>query len=79
MFMTPEELADLTHKVRPSAQARILAAMGIEFKMRPDKTLAVLRSHAEDVMSGRIQTAQRKPAKRQFTIYNPDGSALATT
>lgn len=41
--LTPEELIDLTHRKRPSAQLKALRSMGIEGRMRPDNTVAVLR------------------------------------
>lgn len=52
MFLDSEEVHDLTDKVQRAAQARVLRAMGIEHKPRPDGSLAVLRSHVENVMSG---------------------------
>lgn len=50
MLLTPDELAQLTGKQRRSAQRRALLAMGIEHKVRPDGSLAVLRSHVERLL-----------------------------
>lgn len=41
MFLSPDELRELTARRMPSAQARVLAAMGVAFRRRPDGTLAV--------------------------------------
>lgn len=59
MFLTPEELIELTHAKRRDTQIRALRMMGIEFKLRPNGTPAVLNSHVEKVFGG-IQT--EKPA-----------------
>ncbi len=55
MFLTPEELVELTHAKRRDTQIRALRMMGIEFKLRPNGTPAVLRSHIEKVFGG-VQT-----------------------
>ena len=34
--LADEELYDVTHRVKPSAQARALERMGVPFKRRPD-------------------------------------------
>ena len=47
MYLTPEQVIELTDKQRPSAQARVLDHMGVPYRPRPDGTLAVLRIHAE--------------------------------
>lgn len=51
-FLTPQEIVDLTNRVLPSAQARVLNAMGIEHKVRPDGTVAILRKHIDKVFDG---------------------------
>lgn len=43
MWLTESELADLTHRTKPAAQARALRDMGIPYHRRPDGTLVVLR------------------------------------
>lgn len=74
MILTDEEIAQITHKVRPKAQAKALAVMGFEFKFRPDGTLVVSREHAEMVLSG-VRPQSRK-TKKPFTIYNHDGTPM---
>jgi hypothetical protein len=41
----PSELKALTDRERPSAQARVLAGLGIPHRRRPDGSLIVLRCH----------------------------------
>lgn len=53
MFLTDEELKELTRRVHHSAQAHTLAKMGIEHRARPDGSIAVLRSHVESLLSGK--------------------------
>ncbi len=45
MFLDSTELLELTNRKRASAQARVLRSMGIEHKIRPDGSVAVLRAH----------------------------------
>lgn len=47
IVLTEQELVELTNKVRPSAQARVLQALGIPSKPRPDGSLVVYRIHVE--------------------------------
>jgi hypothetical protein len=60
LTLTADELRDLTGKQRPSAQARALNAMGIEFKRRADGTVAVDRGHYERVMEGGTPKPRKK-------------------
>lgn len=70
MFLTPTELADLTGKVRSSAQVRALRAMGVEHRVRPDGTVAVLRAHVESLLG-----AERRPSVSKNAT--PNWAALA--
>ena len=47
MFLSNQELVELTGKVRPSAQVKVLNFMGIPYKLRPDGTPAVVRYQFE--------------------------------
>lgn len=52
LFLTAEEVHVLTNrKARPS-QVKVLKAMGIEHKVRPDGSVAILRTHIEKVFDG---------------------------
>ena len=44
MLLSPDEIEELTGKVRPAAQRAELLAMGIPFRLRRDGSVAVLRS-----------------------------------
>ena len=64
MFLNDEELQALTRRQKPTAQARALAAMGLEYRVRPDGTIAVLTSHVQEQMGGTpsaAPTAQAEP------------------
>lgn len=50
MFLTADELRELTCRTRSDAQRRALRAMGIEHRTRPNGSVAVLRSHVEHVL-----------------------------
>ena len=50
MILTEDEIRVLTGRRFRAAQARALRFMGIEHKIRPDGSIAVLRAHAEQVM-----------------------------
>lgn len=45
LTLTPEELKQLTGKMQFNAQARVLRAMGIDHKRRPDGSVVVFRQH----------------------------------
>ena len=57
--MSDRDRVDLTQKVRPSAQTRVLKHMRVPFRTRPDGTLAVLWVEAS------------KPEKREPQIRMP--------
>lgn len=52
MFLTAEEVRELTGCQRPSAQERALKHMGIECRRRPDGSVVVLRAVVELVLGG---------------------------
>lgn len=59
-FLTDEEVQTLTNrKVRPS-QVRALKAMGIEHKVRPDGSVAILRAHITKVFDGDTQSTRQQ-------------------
>lgn len=60
MFLDRDDLIHLTGRVRKDAQVRVLRFMGIEHKVRPDGSVAVLRSHVERSLGGQIN-ADKKP------------------
>jgi len=50
MFLSPEELAELTRKTQHRAQKRVLDALGVTSRVRPDGSLVVSRAHVEEVL-----------------------------
>jgi hypothetical protein len=60
MFLEKIEIETLTGRVRKDAQVRVLRFMGIEHKVRPDGSVAVLRSHVEQSLGGQV-IADKKP------------------
>lgn len=53
MFLTDSEIKELTHKQRRPAQVRMLRAMGVEHRQRPDGSIAVLKKHVEYLFGGK--------------------------
>jgi hypothetical protein len=70
MFLDRDELVELTGRRRSDAQVRTLCAMGIEHRVRPDGSVAVLLAHVEQLFGA---TA---PVRRQEQNAEPDWSAL---
>jgi hypothetical protein len=58
MFLTDDELVQLTRRTRRASQRQVLAAMGIEHRPRPDGSLVVLRSHVEKLLDGALANAK---------------------
>lgn len=52
MFLTADEVRELTGCQRPSAQERALKRMGIECRRRSDGSVVVLRAVVEIVLGG---------------------------
>lgn len=52
LFLSKQDLIDLTGYKKPSAQARALNAMGIEHRIRPDGAVIVLRAHIAAILGG---------------------------
>ncbi|MES2126688.1 MAG: DUF4224 domain-containing protein [Pseudomonadota bacterium] len=73
MFLTQDDLRELTNRIHHSKQALVLRSMGIEHRIRPDGTVAVLRQHVEQVLG--VVTESRKKA----AAAEPDWGALHAT
>lgn len=70
MFLDREELTHLTGRTRKDAQVRVLRFMGIEHRLRPDGSVAVLRAHVEKSLGGsNVEIAERE--------YEPNWAAFA--
>jgi hypothetical protein len=59
MFLTRDELFELTGRRRSGAQVIQLRSMGIEHRLRADGSVAVLRAHVE-LIFGAIGRAEQK-------------------
>jgi len=75
-LLTKEELAELTGRERPSAQARALVRMGIPHRTRPDGSPVVLRVHLEVIdpaayREGSLRGGGRLPAPRPEPQLQP--------
>jgi hypothetical protein len=71
MFLNPAELRALTNRVQCSAQVRALRAMGIEHRIRPDGSLAVLRAYIEQIFGGGMsETGKRQPVEPNWGALN---------
>lgn len=68
MFLEEDEIIQLSGRRRRNAQASALSFMGIEYKMRPDGSLAVLRSHVEKLFGERIQPRNARKAQPRFDL-----------
>ncbi|MEX3918262.1 DUF4224 domain-containing protein [Paraburkholderia sp. BR10872] len=65
MFLDEEELTELTRKQQNAARIRVLNAIGVQHKIRPDGTIAVLRQHVEEVFG------LKKPKKEEGSGWVP--------
>jgi len=71
MFLSTDEISSMTGRVQRAAQVKVLRFMGIEHRVRPDGTLAVLRAHVEKVFGAAPAAAQKTTPKE------PDWEARA--
>ena len=64
MFLNQQELIELTGRRQKAAQVKALRFMGIEHRIRPDGSVAVLEEHVKVVM-GVVDSGATK-AKREW-------------
>jgi len=65
MFLTQDELAELTGKVRRDAQVRVLREMGYVFQLRTDGCPTVLKAYIEAMHGGNVvKITEREPQLR---------------
>jgi len=69
MFLSKLEIKTLTGRKRKDAQARVLRFMGVEHKMRPDGSVAVLRSHVERLLGGVIINDQQPEIEPNWSVF----------
>jgi hypothetical protein len=73
MFLSHDEISSMTSRVQRAAQLRALRGMGIEHRVRPDGTLAVMRAHVEKVFGAAAAGSRKAPPKE------PNWGALDAT
>lgn len=61
LFLQPDELSELTGKVRSSAQVVALRRMGIDHRVRPDGRVLVLRSQVDGSASESRRVTKTEP------------------
>lgn len=61
IFLTSDELVELTGLRRSSAQKKALHMMGVDFLIRPDGSLVVSRRHVEELLGARQEKVKKKP------------------
>lgn len=70
MFLTDDEIAELTNRIHRKSQRTVLNALGIAYKIRPDGSLLVARAH---VLKELGVAEDKKQAKEK----EPNWGALA--
>lgn len=61
MFLTEDEVVELTGRTQRAAQKRVLNFMGIVCRERPDASLAILRLHVEESFGANAPKKTRRP------------------
>ena len=61
MTLEPQELVQLTRRVKPSAQCRVLDALGIVYRKREDGSPAVLRATVEATLGAQPTVVAARP------------------
>lgn len=59
LFLTESEVRALSGKIKRAAQVRALRTMGVEHKVRPDGSVAILRDHIQRVFDGAPSSGRR--------------------
>lgn len=59
IFLDRKEIQSLTQRSIRPAQVKVLKAMGIEHKVRPDGSVVVLRDHITKVFDGSPETTKQ--------------------
>lgn len=70
MFLTDDEIKELTGKSRRASQAKVLNSLGIVHKTRPDGSVVVLRAHVEAILGGKIRQPDRPTTEPNWQALN---------
>lgn len=66
ILLSHEEIAALTGKQTAKAQARALDTMGIPYRVRPDKSIAISRAVVETALGSHLVTNQARVGRPQL-------------
>lgn len=66
LLLSPDELSELTGKATAPAQARVLDAIGIPYRIRPDRSLIVLRLAVESALGQQLAGSQQRRPQLRF-------------
>lgn len=68
MFLTENEIIELTQRRYRNAQVQAITQMGIDHKVRPDGSVTILREHIQKMFSGEtVETKRRKKSEPDFS------------
>lgn len=70
MFLTHDEIIELTNRRRSDAQRAQLVIMGIEHRVRGDNSLAILKSHVDKVLGGMPDSTAKRECKPNWESLN---------
>ena len=70
MWLNQTEIVELTGRRQKSCQVDVLRFMGIEHKIRPNGSVAVLKAHVEQSFG------MREPNQKKAKIAEPNWSAI---
>jgi hypothetical protein len=63
-FLTREEMAELTGRSQSKAQAAVLNSLGVQYKIRADGRVLVLRAHLEQQFG--VKTKKNATGEENF-------------
>lgn len=61
IFLTVDQLVELTGRRRSTAQKNALQMMGVDFLIRPDGSLVVSRRNVEELLGAQPEKVNKKP------------------
>lgn len=63
MFLTPEEITELTGRKTRPAQVRVIKALGLNHRIRPDGFPVILQEHVKKQFDGMTQDSVNKESE----------------
>ncbi|WP_256380691.1 DUF4224 domain-containing protein [Pandoraea sp. SD6-2] len=75
IFLTQDEIRQMTGRVRYKSQSHVLSTLGIKHKVRPDGSMLVLRAHVEKSLGGRPRPGR---ASASMTLTGARSNASQT-